>query len=42
VLLRKQILSLRASDRSMMPEELELGLDPQGMADLLEYILAVD
>lgn len=42
VMARNSIVSLRGSDRSMMPEELEAGLDPQAMADLLEFILTVD
>ena len=29
--------SMRANGLSMMPEELEVGLDPQGMANLLAY-----
>jgi len=28
---------MRANGLSMMPEELEVGLDPQGMANLLTY-----
>ena len=31
---------MRANGLSMMPEELEVGLDPQGMANLLTYLLA--
>jgi putative membrane-bound dehydrogenase-like protein len=42
VMERKNIVRLRGSDRSMMPEELESGLDLESMADLLEFILAVE
>jgi putative membrane-bound dehydrogenase-like protein len=42
VLARSSIMSLRASGRSMMPEEIEAGLDAQGMADLLEFVMGVE
>jgi len=37
-LLRSQITRLQASGQSLMPEGLELGLTPQDMADLIEYL----
>jgi putative membrane-bound dehydrogenase-like protein len=37
-LLRSQIDNLEGGSRSLMPEGLELGLDNQGMADLLAYL----
>ena len=39
--LRENVLSLRGSDRSLMPEGLEEGLSAQDMADLLEFIVRV-
>jgi putative membrane-bound dehydrogenase-like protein len=39
VLPRANIQDLQAQPWSLMPERLEEGLTPQGMADLLEYIL---
>jgi hypothetical protein len=36
---RTNIQYLQAQPWSLMPEGLEEGLTPQGMADLLEYIL---
>jgi putative heme-binding domain-containing protein len=41
-LLRAQIAHLRASGQSLMPEGLELGLTPQDMANLLEYLGVAD
>ena len=38
IVMRSQIAGLQASDQSLMPEGLEVGLTPQDMADLLEYI----
>jgi putative heme-binding domain-containing protein len=37
--LRENIISLRASGQSLMPEGLEEGLSPQDMSDLLEFVL---
>jgi putative heme-binding domain-containing protein len=36
---RSDILTLRSSDRSMMPEGLESGMSHQEMADLIEYVM---
>ena len=36
--LRSQISTRRAEAKSLMPEALDQGLDPQGMADLLEFL----
>jgi putative heme-binding domain-containing protein len=36
---RQELRSLRSLGQSLMPEGLEEGLDEQGMADLLEFIL---
>lgn len=41
-LLRSQLVRLRASGQSLMPEGLELGLTQQDMADLLEYLGVAD
>ena len=41
-LLRSQIARLQASGQSMMPEGLELGMSPQDMSDLLEYLAVGD
>ena len=41
VLPRQNIQYLQTQQWSLMPEGLEEGLTPQGLADLLEYILAV-
>ena len=41
VLPRANVLYLQAQPWSLMPEGLEEGLTPQGMADLLEYIVTV-
>ncbi len=38
VLQRNQIKTLRVRNESLMPMSLEAGLDPSGMADLLEFI----
>jgi putative heme-binding domain-containing protein len=38
VIPRAQIVRLRSQGQSVMPEELEAGLTPQNMADLLEFI----
>jgi len=37
-LLRSQIARLQPSGQSLMPEGLEIGLTPQDLADLLEYL----
>jgi hypothetical protein len=37
---RDNIQYLQAQTWSLMPEGLEEGLTPQGMADLLEYVFA--
>ena len=42
VVLRSQIARLRASGQSVMPEGLEVGLTPQGMADLIEILGVAD
>jgi hypothetical protein len=42
VLPRQNIQYLQTQQWSLMPEGLEEGLTPQGMADLLEYVLAGD
>ena len=42
VVLRSQIARLRASGQSVMPEGLEVGLTPQGMADLIEFLGVAD
>ncbi len=39
VLPKSGILNAVRSERSLMPEGLETGLTPQGMADLLEYVV---
>jgi len=39
--LRENVLSLRGSDQSLMPEGLEEGLTAQDVADLLEFITSV-
>ncbi len=36
---RKNIVSMRSSGQSLMPEGLEEGLSPQDMADLLEHVM---
>ncbi|MBK9138801.1 MAG: c-type cytochrome [Verrucomicrobia bacterium] len=38
VIPRTSIAAMRSTGKSLMPDELEAGLDPQGVADLLEYI----
>jgi putative membrane-bound dehydrogenase-like protein len=38
VIPREEIDSMTSSGLSLMPEELEAGLEPQGMADLLEFL----
>jgi len=38
VIPRDRVLSLRGQGKSIMPEGLEAGLDPQAMADLLEFV----
>lgn len=38
VVQRSQIRKLKSQDNSLMPEGLEAGLEPQDLADLLEYI----
>ncbi len=38
---RENVLSLRGSDKSLMPEGLEEGLSAQDMADLLEFIASM-
>ena len=40
--LRSQIAALRAELKSLMPEGLEQGLEPQGMADLIEFLAHPD
>ena len=40
-ILRSQIEELRASTKSLMPEEFEKQLDKQQMADLIEYLMTV-
>ncbi len=40
--LRSQIGGMRASGQSLMPEGLEVGLTPQDMADLIEYLGVAD
>ena len=35
---RSQVKKMSAAGLSLMPEGLEVGLDPQGMADLLEFV----
>jgi len=35
---RSQIRKMRSQGQSLMPEGLEVGLTPQDLADLLEYI----
>jgi putative heme-binding domain-containing protein len=37
--LRENIVSMRASGQSLMPEGLEEGLSPQDLSDLLEFVL---
>ncbi|HMJ90579.1 MAG TPA: c-type cytochrome, partial [Candidatus Acidoferrum sp.] len=37
---RSSIAVFRSSDKSMMPEGVELGMAPQDMADLLEFIIS--
>jgi putative membrane-bound dehydrogenase-like protein len=37
--LREQVLSIRASGQSLMPEGIEEGMTPQEMADLLEFVV---
>ncbi|MEW5979486.1 MAG: PVC-type heme-binding CxxCH protein [Acidobacteriota bacterium] len=39
-ILRRHITEIRASQVSLMPEGLEEGIDPKGMADLLAYLQA--
>lgn len=41
-MLRSQIAALRAELKSLMPEGLEQGLEPQGMADLIEFLAHPD
>ena len=38
-LLRSDIEVLRDTGRSLMPEGLEKNIDPQGMSDLIQWIL---
>jgi len=38
VVLRSHITRLQPSGQSLMPEGLEVGLTPQDLADLLEYL----
>jgi putative heme-binding domain-containing protein len=40
--LRSQINRMQASGQSLMPEGLEIGLTPQDMADLIEYLGVAD
>jgi putative heme-binding domain-containing protein len=40
-ILRSQIEEVRATSKSLMPEEFEKQLNREQMADLLEYLLAV-
>lgn len=42
VIARSQMESLKASGQSLMPEGLEAGMQPQDMADLLEFILKAE
>ena len=42
VLARADIVSLRSSGRSIMPDELEAGLDSQAMADLMEFVFTAE
>jgi putative heme-binding domain-containing protein len=42
LVLRPQIDQMRASGQSLMPEGLEIGLTPQDMADLIEYLGVAD
>jgi putative heme-binding domain-containing protein len=42
LVLRSQIDRMRASGQSLMPEGLEIGLTPQDMADLIEYLGVAD
>ena len=41
-ILRSQIDEMRATSKSLMPEEFEKQLDKQQMADLIEYLLGVE
>ena len=41
-MLRSQIDRMRASGQSLMPEGLEIGLTPQDVADLIEYLGVAD
>jgi putative heme-binding domain-containing protein len=38
-ILRANIVTLRSQGKSLMPEGLEAGLTPQGLADLMEFLL---
>jgi hypothetical protein len=38
VVFRTNIAKMQSQGQSLMPEGLEAGLTPQGLADLLEYI----
>ncbi|HXJ59143.1 MAG TPA: PVC-type heme-binding CxxCH protein [Verrucomicrobiae bacterium] len=38
-ILRTNILAMRSQGKSLMPEGLEAGLTPQGLADLMEFLL---
>ncbi|MEP6663496.1 MAG: c-type cytochrome, partial [Verrucomicrobiota bacterium] len=42
VILRSQIKSMKSQGQSLMPEGLETGLQPQDLADLLEFILTAN
>jgi len=42
LVLRSQIDRMRASGQSLMPEGLEIGLTPQDVADLIEYLGVAD
>jgi putative heme-binding domain-containing protein len=42
VVLRSQIARVQVSGQSLMPEGLELGLTPQDLADLIEYLGVAD
>jgi putative heme-binding domain-containing protein len=42
LVLRSNVETLQSRGQSMMPEGLETGLTPQGMADLLEFVLTAE
>ena len=42
LVLRSQIDRMRVSGQSLMPEGLDIGLTPQDMADLIEYLGVAD